>query len=520
MRKQPRRFRPSLETLEERTVLSTVTSPAANGGYGLGAIIPIAVNFGQPVTVTGSPQLLLNSGGTATYASGSGTNALTFSYTIGAGQFSPDLDYTSATALTLNGGTITDASNAAVNLTLPIPGAAGSLETSSNLVVETSLATVTQTTPNVSSGTLTAGSIALQVQFSEPVLGAGLAGNYQLQSAGPDGLLGTADDVIVPLTASYSGTTATVTFAPLAAGSYRLTVKDNITDALGNKLDGDSNGVASGNFTCDFGAVNGGVSNVVGTVGSDGPSSTPTQLTPAGDNLFFLANNGPTTSLWVTGPSGTTQLTNNLGISTQYGFTVNNNILYFFATSSAGTGLYRSGGTLASTTLVSKIVNSFPSEAPTVFEGDLYFSINGSLYRSDGTSSGTSTVFAGGSNAYIPGPLTVFNGKLYFTPVVNNDYQLLSTDGTTAGTTLVQDFGTAYPSIETVFNNKLYYVSDSYSNGSASLTLYATTGTANGSTALQTIAGAGYISSLKATSGAIFYRAKQFMGHRWNGCRD
>ena len=39
------------------------------------------------VTVAGGkPTLMLNDGGTATYVSGSGTNALIFSYTVAAGQ--------------------------------------------------------------------------------------------------------------------------------------------------------------------------------------------------------------------------------------------------------------------------------------------------------------------------------------------------------------------------------------------------------------------------------------------------
>ena len=37
------------------------------------------------MTVAGTPTLTLNDGGTATYTGGSGTNALTFSYTVGAG---------------------------------------------------------------------------------------------------------------------------------------------------------------------------------------------------------------------------------------------------------------------------------------------------------------------------------------------------------------------------------------------------------------------------------------------------
>ena len=37
-------------------------------------------------TTGGTPTLTLNDGGTATYSGGSGTTALTFSYTVGAGQ--------------------------------------------------------------------------------------------------------------------------------------------------------------------------------------------------------------------------------------------------------------------------------------------------------------------------------------------------------------------------------------------------------------------------------------------------
>ena len=40
----------------------------------------------EAVAVTGTPTLSLNDGGTATYVSGSGTSALTFSYSVLAGQ--------------------------------------------------------------------------------------------------------------------------------------------------------------------------------------------------------------------------------------------------------------------------------------------------------------------------------------------------------------------------------------------------------------------------------------------------
>ena len=63
----------------------------------------------------GTPTLTLNDGGTATYTGGSGTNALTFSYTVGAGQNTADL---AATAVNLNAATITDGAGNAANLSL------------------------------------------------------------------------------------------------------------------------------------------------------------------------------------------------------------------------------------------------------------------------------------------------------------------------------------------------------------------------------------------------------------------
>ena len=53
----------------------------------------------------GTPTLTLNDGGTATYTGGSGGTALTFSYTVAAGQNTADL---SVTAVNLNGATVKD----------------------------------------------------------------------------------------------------------------------------------------------------------------------------------------------------------------------------------------------------------------------------------------------------------------------------------------------------------------------------------------------------------------------------
>ena len=63
----------------------------------------------------GTPTLTLNDGGTATYTGGSGSSALTFSYTVAAGQNTADL---AVTAVNLNTATVTDGAGNAANLSL------------------------------------------------------------------------------------------------------------------------------------------------------------------------------------------------------------------------------------------------------------------------------------------------------------------------------------------------------------------------------------------------------------------
>ena len=71
------------------------------------------------------------------YTSGSGGTTLTFEYTVAEGDTSADLDYAATTSLALNGGAITDAAGNAAILTLPDPGATGSLGASKSLVIDT-----------------------------------------------------------------------------------------------------------------------------------------------------------------------------------------------------------------------------------------------------------------------------------------------------------------------------------------------------------------------------------------------
>ena len=114
-----------------------VTSTTADGAYKAGDAIVIQVNFDENVTVSGTPQLVLETGGTdqtINYASGSGTSTLVFNYTVQAGDTNSDLDYVANNSLT---GTITDAATNTANLTLANPNTAGSLRANKDLDIDT-----------------------------------------------------------------------------------------------------------------------------------------------------------------------------------------------------------------------------------------------------------------------------------------------------------------------------------------------------------------------------------------------
>ena len=85
------------------TVTSLVASgtgiTAGAGDLHAGAVVTLTANLSQAVTVSGgTPTLVLNDGGVATYTGGSGTAALTFSYTVAAGQNTADLAVSSYAA--------------------------------------------------------------------------------------------------------------------------------------------------------------------------------------------------------------------------------------------------------------------------------------------------------------------------------------------------------------------------------------------------------------------------------------
>ncbi len=155
--------------------VESVSSPTPAGTYLRGDTILVNVTFSERVSVSGSPMLELETGATdrnATYARGSGTASLLFEYTVGPGDFTTDLDYTSPSALALNGGSISALSDgAAAVLTLPDPGTDGLLAPGAGALAVNSrppeVVSVSSPTP---AGTYRRGeTILVSVTFSEPV---------------------------------------------------------------------------------------------------------------------------------------------------------------------------------------------------------------------------------------------------------------------------------------------------------------------------------------------------------------
>ena len=325
--------------------VTSVSSSTANSTYKIGDVITVTVRFDSAVNVTGTPTLTLETGVTdrvLNYVSGSGTDTLSFSYTVQDGDSSADLDYVSNSALSLNGGTIRDGANQNAILTLPTPGAAGSLGANKALVVDGVRPAATSIT--LSDTALRIGETAtVTVTFNEAVLGLDIAD------------FSVANGTLGGLSSSDGGLTWTATFTPGAnvSDATNLVTLDNagVMDQAGNIGSGTTDSVnyaidtqrpsstivvtdtvlkagqtttvtitfseaVTGLTTADFTVANGSLSNLAT---SDNITWTAT-LTPSNNvtdatNLVTLDNTGV---LDLAGNAGTgTTDSNNYAIDTQ-----------------------------------------------------------------------------------------------------------------------------------------------------------------------------------------------------------
>ena len=106
----------SASTSSAPTLTAVVDSPST-GELTAGKTVIITIDWNEVVTVAGGvPTLSLNDGGIATYTGGSGSDALTFSYTITASN--TNVTSLVVTAINPNGATIEDAAGDSASLSL------------------------------------------------------------------------------------------------------------------------------------------------------------------------------------------------------------------------------------------------------------------------------------------------------------------------------------------------------------------------------------------------------------------
>jgi outer membrane protein OmpA-like peptidoglycan-associated protein len=268
-------------------------SSTANGTIGIGSTASIQILFSEIVTVTGIPQLTLETGATdrtADYTSGSGTNTLTFTYTVQSGDTASDLDYASSNALALNGGIIVDAANNNATLTLPTPGASGSLAASNAIVVASAPTKIVSV--RLPSGTASGAAFTLQPQVS-------------LQDTG--GSVVTSDSSTV--------VTATVSTGAVLVGTHDATAANGIVTF--NNLG--ISGTAGTAYTITYSATVSGTAltvatqSVTPTVGAATKIAVSTQ--PVGDTAGALLSTFPSVSVLDSGNNVVTSATTSITVA-------------------------------------------------------------------------------------------------------------------------------------------------------------------------------------------------------------
>ncbi len=383
-------------TLQIDTTASTVSSvttsgtgiSSGSGTVGVGTVVTLTANFSENVVVTttgGTPTLTLNDGGTATYTGGSGTGALTFNYTVAAGQNTSDL---TVTALNLNGGTIKDvAGNTAV-----VTGAAGN--PAGILVVDTTAPTVSSVTTSPGSGNVILGQVVtLTVNFSESVSvnTSGGAPNLALNDGG---------------VATYTGGSGTgaLTF------SYTVTAGQSTSDltVTALNLNGGTIKDAGGNAAVLTGAV----TNPAGILLIDGNAPTATSIAATGTGITSgsgILNAGKVVTLkatlneaaTVTTTGGTPSLALNDGGVATYTSGSGTTALTFTYTVAAGqntpvltvTGLNLNGGTVKDAAGNTAVITGNP--AGTLQIDTTSPSVNSVATSGTGITAGTGVLNAG-----------------------------------------------------------------------------------------------------------------------------
>ena len=221
---------------------------------------------------------------------------------------------------------------------------------------------------------------------------------------------------------------------------------------------------------------------LVKEVGTVDHNRIPQTFTEFGGELYFTGGGW----LWKTDgtPGGTVQVTD-MEVSVSSGWpVVLNDVLYFAADDgSSGMELWRTDGTSSGSVLVRDVYGGQEGSEPTLlatYRDELYFSArylgvdplypatgwfdDEELWKSDGTASGTMLLKNISQRPLDPGavgPITGYNGRIYFSAASAEDVALWSSDGSEAGTVRVVDamrtVGVGSPYELTEFDGKLFF---------------------------------------------------------------
>jgi hypothetical protein len=219
----------TIPSAPDTTAPTVIGVTSTNGTYKTGDVVTIVVAMSEAVMVTGSPTLVLATTPTsrnATYASGSGTNSLTFNYTVQETDTAADLNYAAISSLS---GTIKDASDNSAILTLPGLTSAGSLGTNQAIVIDTTAPTQTISGIGVSVDTgnsATDFNTSTASQAITATLSAGLGTGETLWASVNGG------SSYMDITASSVSSTAISWTSALLSGSN--SIKFQVRDSAGN----------------------------------------------------------------------------------------------------------------------------------------------------------------------------------------------------------------------------------------------------------------------------------------------
>jgi hypothetical protein len=450
---------PTTSSIFVDTTLPSIssTTPPAAGTYNTGDILNFSVTFSEAMTVTGTPRIAVNlDSGTAyaNYTSGTGTNNLTFTYTVAS--LETDTNGISISSISLNGGTITDAGQNS-------PASYSLTATTTGILIDTTAPTISSSSSPDPGTYINGQSFDVDVTFSEAVTVTGIPTISVAADSGTINLIYT----------SGSGSN-TLTFArTVAYPDYDLNGLGSANSISGTIKDLAGNTATALTFSSpiDFSAVN--VDGIVPTIsshsitsgtGSFSSGDTLSMTVTFDDNVTVSGTPRITLSSVQTGDihldynsgSGTSTLTFQYtlsgtefdlnGLGTVSSISLNSGTIQDAQGNNATTTLNSTADFnsvyLAYSSIALWVDNSLNDKAPT----PTGVTASGSFSTS---TCGTSlcNVFSGTQSLAIDNPLNADTIFIVFRPSVSiNNYDLFFTDITLDDDTSAYDLSTAVAS--------------------------------------------------------------------------